>query len=721
MKIRVKVKNLLLVMLMISILYFWGVPQATLGIANYLESRNSDKAQLFYERYAESQKSMDARLYYAESLVNVSDKFTIYSQGWGGGSGTTPDKIHTARKLLLANLENKPSITEISDYIKSYEMLMDIAIASGDPKELRELILWGEKSSIAEVVEVSKLYSAFIDTINRDYESAEKIIAELEKSGSTDPRAQILRAEIALFEGEAKEAERIYSELSKIGWRSLKESYFGSNAYMDRNFWLESGREFIGTDGFIEGTILFEGKPMSFVEIYITEANGGFRTGGGGYIAITDETGYFKSIQLKKGLYDVGIGTLESNLTDKVFSREQPGFVEIGEGAVAVKFGFRDTIDILTPKAGANISEDTFTVSWEEVAGAAYYKVEPVVFSDPFNKGSGYWRSPIEDISGENKLKESTAVFRLSDFQYYYGGLSWEGMDRILGPSAVLGMFLPGIEYPITVSAYNVDNALITSSLPMSMYYDQLPSIQIPGDITQGQKLVIERKYPEAIEHYEKLLAKDPKNIEATSSLIKIYGLGWKEGEKNLERAIELSEALENDHLKAKLLGIIIQKMSKEEILHYESLVLKLISDMETIQSDDASYMEYKYHKAKSDWAKARESLEKLEGYVPDTLVLLDLYYEAYEDALLRLKDPNFYPSRLQGSIFTEAIQSLNEETPSYRDKEIFKVFIIRIIGEDAYQDRLQIYTEATQALKNKSYKTIIDELYNQWHWDVQY
>ena len=56
MKIRVKVKTLLLGMLAIGVLYFWGLPQVTLGIANYLDTRNSDKAQLYYEKYANTNR-----------------------------------------------------------------------------------------------------------------------------------------------------------------------------------------------------------------------------------------------------------------------------------------------------------------------------------------------------------------------------------------------------------------------------------------------------------------------------------------------------------------------------------------------------------------------------------------------------------------------------------------------------------------------------------------
>lgn len=141
-----------------------------------------------------------------------------------------------------------------------------------------------------------------------------------------------------------EDARKIYDEFGKRNWKELDNTYFGSSAYLDRRFWLEQSSEFIGNDGSINGRIIFEGKPMAFVEIYLQYADRGFRAGGEGYIAITDEDGYFRSIRLKKGLYDIGIGTIESILVDKVFSRTEPAYIEVAGGVNTVDFQFRSTL-----------------------------------------------------------------------------------------------------------------------------------------------------------------------------------------------------------------------------------------------------------------------------------------------------------------------------------------------------------------------------------------
>jgi len=717
-KIRVKVKNLLLGVLMIGILYFWGIPQATLGIANYLDTKNSDKAQLYYEKYADTRKSISSRLIFAESLVDHFSRFVIYSQGWGGGNGVSQEQMEKAEEVLRLNLGENPSKSELKDYVSSYRMLMDMAIAEGSSNKLKELIGWGEKSNNAEVKEISSIYTAFLHTINRDFSKAERIIEGLENTGSSDPRLQIIRGEMALFKGDIEEATRIYDELGRRSWKELDSSYFGSRAYLDRKFWLEQASEHIGEDGFIEGRILFEGKPMAFVEIYLQYADGGFRAGGDGYIAITDENGYFKSIGLKKGLYDIGVGTLESILVDKVFSRIEPGYVEVGEGITTVDFKFRNTIKVLSPQPGTYLDNDELVVRWEEVPGAAYYTVEPVAFFDPINKSGGYFRRAIESVEGEIRFTSDSAKFKVSKLLYASGGLTREGNDRILGPGAILGMFLPGVEYPITVNAYTKDNGLITSSLPMRTYYDSLPSVIMPGELSEGQRLVAGMKYPEAIQHYEDILLEDPENVEAITSLAKLYGLGWKLGEKNLERAFILSDSIIDSRLKSDIMRIILQDMTSEELLQNEKIVLEVIESLDNLKNDDLRYTEFRFHRAKKDWKAARAALEKLESYVPDTLVFLDIYFEDYDKALERLRDKRFYPSRLQGSIFTDAVAGLKENPPSSSDLSIFREFIERLIGDGTYENSGAIYTSTTGRLRDKNLRTIIDEIYNQRHWN---
>ncbi len=715
MKIKLKVKTLVIGALAIFVAFYFAIPNVTLGIATYYDNKDIEKAQLFYEKYASIKGTVSARLDYAQSLIGSFSRYTIFVQGWGGSGSMNPAKKETATDILKKNLEKEPSKHNMHYYVKSYEMLMDISIASGDVKELKGLINWGKLNSYEEVVYASNVYDAFLKTVNRD-NGAKAIINDLQSINPEDSRLKVLEAENALFEGNLEKAKRLYGDLKITGY-----PYFGSNTYSYRNYWLTEPDSALGSDGFVEGRILFEGEPMPFIEVYLTEGGGGFRVEGGSYIGITDENGYFKSVGLKEGLYDVGIGVYEGRLYDKVLSKNFNGYTEITSGSAEVQFQFRNPMTVVSPGFGEIIEGEDIVVSWLEVAGASYYTVEPVIFLDPFDKASGSGRSPIKTESGQVRIKGNFARFKLSDLQFGFGGLSWDGEESIIAPGAITGSFIAGIEYPITVNAYDEDNSLISSSLPLKTYYNSIPSIIISGEMSKGQKLVASRKYPEAIAWYEEISEREPENFEANSTLAKIYGIGWKDGEKQLEKALIYLDRIESPALKANILSVIVEFMSVDEMSKHKEVVNETIDMMTEMDNNDVGFLKYKLYSKEKDWEKALESLNEIQDYVPEQLVLLNLYFGKYEDALAALRDKDYYPSRLQGGIFTGAIKGLINKPPDENDMKVFREFIEDVKEDHSYSNRIEIYKHSVNNLENENLRIIIDEIYNNWNWDILY
>jgi len=110
------------------------------------------------------------------------------------------------------------------------------------------------------------------------------------------------------------------------------------------------------------------------------QQTGGFRSGGESYIGITDEKGKFQTLGLKDGLYNIGIGLEGALLTNKVLQRSTYQFLELNGADKEINFMFNKTLRVYMPEPGEKVSGEEFTVSWEEVEGADYYTVEPVVF-----------------------------------------------------------------------------------------------------------------------------------------------------------------------------------------------------------------------------------------------------------------------------------------------------------------------------------------------------
>lgn len=540
MKVKIKIKTLILLVFVFMLTIVWGIPAAILLIAGTVDH---NKAPYFYEKYVSYPTSSNIRgnYKYARSLVDIQSKFTIYNNGWGGGGDTSPQDVEKAKIALQKVMEDSPKATEERDYLESYRLLLDLAIVTGDAQLLEEWTDFGQDSKDESILYYANIYKGFFLHINGDREAAMEILDKYENSDIKDVNYDILKAEILLFQGKYEEAKNLYKEIELNNSYSYGYGNFGSARYLGRDYWFEDTMDKFKGDNIISGRITHEGKPMPFVEIYLQEPDGGVMTYGNYYIAMTDKNGNFQTLGLKDGEYRLGIGIHDSRLTDRVLQATTSENIRLESSDGQFDFVFKDTLEIESPKHGEIVSGEEFTVSWEEVEGAGYYTIEIVNFLYPFAETGGLVRIPVLDDSGIIKYKTTSARVNMELPRGEIGGY---GMNEegVISPSAFLGLFVPSLEYPITVNAYDEKDNLITSSLGYRIYYDQIPSITLEGSFSEGEELIANQDYPEAIEYYENILKEDPDDIIALRYLTKLYGVGWKDGEENIDRAMELGQ-----------------------------------------------------------------------------------------------------------------------------------------------------------------------------------
>ena len=566
MKMKVKVKTLLLFILVFLVGLVWLVPTAILGIADSLQDTNPEKASLFYERYVSypTGQGIKGNYLHVRSLVTGFGKFTKYFDSWGGGQHTNPEDMEKAILILQEVMEESPGNNEKQYYHDSYKMLLDLSIASGDVQMLRHWISFGKKTNDDDLIFISDIYNGFLLHVNGERDKAKGIVKKYESIDRKDLKLEVLKAEIALFEGNYEEANELNSSLLNEGMDDLQEGMFGSGGYY-RGDWFNLALEDLQGHNIIRGRVTYEGQPLPFVEIYLQPSHGGIRSVGESYIAISDEDGYFQSLGLKDGVYNIGIGIEGSILTDKVIHSSHNGFLELDGEDGEINFELKDTLKIKYPEAMEKISGEEFSLEWDQVDEADYYRVLIVNFFNPYEKTGSTTRITVLDENGIVDHRTNSAIINTEIQRDEIGGYGL-GEDGLISPNAVLGPFLPGVDYPILVEAYDENDNIISSSLPLITYYDKIPSVFVEGSISQGEEMILNQDYPEAIEHYEGILKENPENIDALRYLTKIYGIGWKDGEKNIERAIELgirfTELIGNDRL---LLNI-LQGMSIDEI-----------------------------------------------------------------------------------------------------------------------------------------------------------
>lgn len=714
MKIKVKIKTLIFALFVLALTFIWAIPTAILMIAGYLEYKDIEEASLFYEKYASypTTPTIESNYLYADSLIRSFTKYTIFFTGWGVGENTSADDVDKAKQILMEILVEEPVKNSEKDYyIKSYKMLLDIAIATGDAKMLKEWIDFGKEAEDERLIYTADIYDGFLHHVNGESEAAKSILQKYEETDLKDISFDVLKAEVTLLDGKYEEVETIYEGLYKNNWRELERS-FGSGGY-DRGHWFEGRFDDLKGDNIIRGTVSYEGKPMPFVEIYVQEATGGFSilSRGESYVGITDVNGEFRTLGLKEGLYNVGIGIDGSILTDKELQSSKNKYVELDEEGGEIHFIFRDTIKINSPKPGEKLSGDEFIVSWEEVEDAAYYTVGAVVFYEPFGDRGISTRTYAKDIKGDYKFTETNAVFSINMFRNNPNINVSDSEKEYLGAQAVLGIFLPGVEYPIVVNAFDENNNLITSSLPKMSYYDQIPSITVEGSFTEGENLIYHKNYPAAIEYYENILNEAPDDIDALRYLTRIYGIGWKEGEQNLERAFELGKRYSEILGDWNLLINTIDIMDMSEIKENSELVYAILTNAMKEPNFDNYYFLSRYYIAVENYEEAREALRGREA-VTDTLIYLNMYFGDYMEAAKNLMSENFYISRLSSNKVKEALESLSESPPKGDELKVFNDFLLKLINGIPYNEGQNVYDETVKQISNNNIKTILDEIY---------
>lgn len=721
MKIKIKVKTLLLLIFAATLIFIWGIPTATLSIAYLLED-GSDKATLFYEKYAAypTTSNIKGGFLYADNLIKGFSKYTIFLTGWGGGDDAGPEDMEKARSILEGIMTETPdNNSEKEYYIDSYKMLLDIAIAGGDVEMLHKWISFGQESNDGNLIYTADIYNGFLLHVGKDTEGAKKIIEKYDKTDLADVKLDILKAEIALFNGDYEEAGRIYEKIDN-NWMAREKSTFGSAGYYDRRFWFDRVMNDFKGGNVVRGTVTYEGKPMPFVEIYVQAADGSFHMGGESYIGITDENGEFQTLGLKDGLYNIGIGVEGSLLENKVLQRSNHRYVELDGKDGEIDFVFRNTFNVILPEPGKQLQGEEFKVSWDEVGGAAYYTVEPVVFEEPYKKSGGSYRSRAADKNGETKFTGTSAVFNLKMLRNQPVGVSFGGDGLYIEPIAVLGKFLSGAEYPIVVNAYDENNKLITSSLPLRTYYDQIPSITVEGKPTAGEQMILNKDYSGAIEYYESMLKENPDDIDALRYLTRIYGMGWKKDEKNLERAYELGKKYGDITGDKKILLNILYGMDRDEIKENSEIVRLAFIEANDMHDDDYYYFLSKYYIAFDKFEEAREALRNTES-VTDDLFYLNMYFGDYMEAAENIKSKNYYLSRLASDKIADTLKDLGNNPPQDSDRQVFNDFLLKLVKGIQHEDGKALYDGAVRQITDINLRTILHEISLERHWDVNY
>ncbi len=726
MKSKTKFKTLGFIVLILFIVLII-VPLGNLGIANYLNQKGSEKAEGFYNNYMASPIKLNEKqgLYgYAESLTRGTEKFKITFSGWGGGERTSPENMEKAmesfERLLLMG-EKKDYKDDYSP--KAYLKLLDTSIAILDMDKLNYWIDWGRDKGNEEIGYMSKLYQAYYCFVQKDYNSAKQILEDIDGE-KLDVKYYQLMGDINLHLGNIEEAKEYYQAPSGDDfWSGVSYSsgYFGgSNTYLGQ-YEIENYMDKLEGDYKIKGRVSHDGRGLPFVEVYANQDIGVFSTGGEKPDAITDENGEFETLGLKQGVYEIGIGMHPSQLYNRVFLRKDIWSIELNSD-MEFDFEFVTPMEINSPKEKLLVKNgEEIHLSWDSVKGADYYKLESLVFSDPKKGVGSSHRVPLIDKNGEEKLKNNSIDFYIENRNRKIASLSFEGEEELVNPIGILGSFIPEVEYPLIVNAYDKENNQIGSNHTLISDYKDMVSIEIEGDLHEGEKLILDKKYEEAISHYQEKLIENPKDQEALFYLIRIYSIGWKKGEKNIPKALQYAELYDKEYSDHKFAFEVISFMNKKEIKENRQLVGEVLEKVTEENRDTMYYIKMaNYYLAGEDYVKARENYEKMTEYRYADIIYIDMYLGDYERAIWAIESGDIMFMKMNTMTVIEALN--NMDNISKEDKDLFKKLLKNKLDGSLSRDEEQgLYDNTLSSVTSLEVKNILREIGKEEYWGSEY
>lgn len=705
MKIKVKVKTLILISLGILFFIFAVIPFANIELANYFSNSKPEIAEKLYDyylRYPIALRKDEALYKSAQSTMNGFSRYNIM-MGMQLGEKTLD---YTTINNTIDKYKNIIRDYPKSDYYTlAYKGILDSYIYLGDSDNLKKWIDWGKLQDYKKTKDISVLYEGYNYFANREYNKAEELLSTFVLGNNDiDYIYYFLKGHIEFAKEDFNKALEYYNKASEIGWQ-YRTGFFGSVVPDGRRFWLDE-LDFYKGENKIKGRVTADGVGIPFVEIYLQYPNQGYASRGIDFVAITDKDGYYETIGIKEGRYDLGIGIGTAVFFDKAYLTKNIYNLQVSDN-VEFDFEFKTPMKVISPKPEEIVEGNKFEVKWEEVNEADYYTVRAVAIDD----GSSMTVS-IRDENGKNKIKGNKAVFNIEMLKNSPTGYSMDD-DEIVNPEAIMGYIHGETMIPIIVNAYDKNGNMLSSSVPMTSRYENVPSIKIVGKLTVGEKLIVNKEYEKAVGYYENLLLEDKDNIEALSYLSKLYIFGWGKGTKDVHKAIDCGTKVYNLSGNADVILRVLGQMNSNDYRDNKEIIKELF-DIIPNEYRDIYFYWYRgeYYRALGEFEKAREDFLFTDNIFLSDIIYIDLYYGKYERAIdfLRNNNAKFYYMNKEKLI--EGIELLSKLPQDDKEYIIFREYLFRILKREGdYNHRKEDFDKVYNSIKNLGIKIILNEI----------
>jgi hypothetical protein len=309
------------------------------------------------------------------------------------------------------------------------------------------------------------------------------------------------------------------------------------------------------TDNALTGYVSYNGDPLRGVVVYVKSTkNQGMSLGGFvdmGIYGTTDKNGRYEIKNIPNDNYDICLYGSWNQLRSKQVKFKSKHIAFDGNTKINENIQLYDPIKL---KKLEYIGKDKIEVTWENPAGNDFeYSVK---FGEIQNTDYG---GEYANPSYVNSIitRENFALIDLSQLRKDSLGNIFSWGNDFVEPYQVIEPFYHTGKYGLIINAYplNKDYSYSGSDNYGIFANKRYDSIDIEGnDWNEGDKLLLEKRYPEALKWFENKLEEDMDDIHAMKVLSTIYSKGYKCREdgfgligKDVKKGIKYTELLKED------------------------------------------------------------------------------------------------------------------------------------------------------------------------------
>lgn len=551
--LRIKVKHLLLfaavgfaAILALGAVKSYAVDELLeRGLAAYHDG-DYERSLLLLDRYLERcpdcPGTADALFYSALALPSPRAEAYVFSNGRGSwSSDPRPESdVAGAEERLQRVVREFPQATVRTGAILR---LLDMFIEDGRWDDAEKLLALPH----VRIPFKNVVFRKEIDLVmaRGDHRRAIELAEEYNRvpPGGPDVEVLFLIGDAYLALGLIDEAKEAYDEAADFRneqWRELIESgRLPPQIDTDRDYLLE---ELMGSrklrleqaeaaarqpSGIIEGRVQGIGSGVTGLEIMI----GPSRHFGnvhpprpGTFETITpDAQGRFQ-LRLPPDSYTVGMRYIAKGRHPNTVTYRGPDPVTVEAGqTAAVEFVLLGAIEPLRPEGFVRVSEDAVDVAWHPVPGAQRYVVHFGITARRAGGSSTMSSSLLETTDTEVRL--TPTVLRWTGLA---GARSYYGSDSFTAEWAFLGAFHPESEAFMYIEAHDAEGLIAASyvgAVPPAEKGEPL-DVTALGPLSPEERLILERRFDEAVPALMNRLDKDPQDLAAAMILFRLHAYG---------------------------------------------------------------------------------------------------------------------------------------------------------------------------------------------------